>query len=77
MLLISPNTPPCRAGSCTTTFAWFIQRREGKVWDFVREGNKVEHVAKTIGVEEHMGGLHLPLLVLKLQELKHHYEGAG
>ena len=77
MLLIFPDTPPRRAGSCTTTFAWFIQEREDKVWDFVREGNKVEHVAKTVGVEEHMGDLHLPLLLLKLQELKHDYEGAG
>lgn len=77
MLFFSPNTPPCRAGSRTTTFACFVQEREDKVWDFAREGNKVEHVVKTIGMEGHMGDLHLPFLVLKLQKLKHDYGGAG
>ncbi|KAK4826643.1 LOW QUALITY PROTEIN: hypothetical protein QYF61_010571 [Mycteria americana] len=50
------------------------EEKEDKVWDFVREGNKVEHVVvwRTIGVEERMG--YLPLLVLNLQELKRHYE---
>lgn len=80
MLLISPNTAPCRAGSCTTTFAWFIQEGKDKVWDIVREGNEVEKttgVEKTTSVEKHMVDLQLPLLVLMLHELKHQYEGAG
>lgn len=53
---------------------WFLQEREGKVWNFVREANNVEHVAKTTDMEELTRYLQL---VLKLQELKHHYEDAG
>ena len=39
--------------------------------------DKVEHVMKIFGVEECVGDLYLPLLALKLQELKHHYESVG
>jgi len=54
VLLISPNSPPSRAGSCATTFARFIQKSEDKVWGFVRAGNKAAQVAKTISMEERM-----------------------
>lgn len=69
--------PHVERAAVQPTFAWFIQESEEKVCGFVRERNKVEDMAKTVGEKEPMGDLYLPLLVLKLQEIRHHYEGAG